>query len=190
MKEVDSISMGIDRTSEAPKYRKIQHIFDDANRRFFRGTIPQPRLKLNNRMKKAGSVDLSSWQMDISVSYHDRYGWGDELKNTVKHEMIHLYLKTVGKPTGHNRYFKEIMERVACSLHSKPNRRPHKYVFECPRCRKEYKARKWIGKRYSCGTCSQGTFNRRYILEFKRRLDEKSAASESTSGVTDRHLQA
>lgn len=165
-----SSSMVSDRRNDRSKVVRIEQIFQEANSRYFDGRIPRPEFKLNRRMKKAGSVDLHRWQMDISISYHDRYGWDEELRNTVKHEMIHLYLRMIGRPTGHSPYYKEIMEEIGCTLHSKPNRRPFKYVFECPHCRKEYKTRKWIGKRYSCGTCSHGVFNRKYLLEFKREL--------------------
>lgn len=164
------MSMATRSMNEKSKLGKIEGIFDDVNRRHFHGKITKPAFQLNKRMQKAGSVDLSKWQMDISISYHDKYGWDGELRNTVKHEMIHFYLGITRKPTGHNRYFKELMEKLGCTLHSKPNKRPYKYIFECPHCRKEYKARKLLGKRYSCGKCSDGRFNRKYILQFKARL--------------------
>ena len=152
------------------KLKRIEEVFHEVNRRHFDGKIIKPAFKLNRRMKKAGSVNLLRWAMDISISYHDKYGWNGELINTVKHEMIHIHLKLIGKPTGHNKYFKEVMERIGCTLYAKPNKRSYKYIFECPHCRKEYKARKWIGKRYSCGECSERRFNKEYILELKERL--------------------
>ena len=155
---------------ERSKYRKIEQIFQDANSRYFGGTITEPKFRLNRRMRNAGRVDLNAWQMDISISYHEKYGWDGELRNTVKHEMIHLYLKQIGKPTGHNQCFREMVARIECTLHSKPNKRSYKYIFECPHCLKEYRTRKWIGERYSCGKCSHGSFNGKYVLEFKKRL--------------------
>jgi predicted SprT family Zn-dependent metalloprotease len=169
---------------EKSKYRKIGQLFDDVNSEYFEGRIKQPTFKLNRRMRNAGRVDLSAWQMDISISYHDKYGWDGELRNTIKHEMIHLYLKQIGKPTGHNKHFREMMGEIECTIHSKPNKRPYKYVFECPHCGKEYRTRKWIGKRYSCGKCSQGRFNKKHVLELKKNLcvrleTEKARASQN-----------
>jgi predicted SprT family Zn-dependent metalloprotease len=169
-KEATSTAVVRDSNDEHLKYRRIERIFHDVNRRYFGEKIKKPEFRLNRRMRKAGSVDLRTWRVDISVSYHDKYGWDEELRNTLEHEMIHLYLKIAGKPTGHNRHFKEIMERIGCTLHSKPNKGSYRYIFVCPRCGKEYKARKWIGERYSCGVCSQDIFDRQYVLQFKSRL--------------------
>jgi SprT-like protein len=160
--------------NENSRLRKIERIFSEVNGTFFNGSVTKPKFKLNSRMRKAGRVNLGTMEVEISISYHDTYGWDSELTNTVKHEMIHLYMKEAGKPAGHNRSFKEVMARIGCTLHSRPNKRPYKYVFECPRCGKEYKTRKWIGARYSCGPCSVGRFNREYILKLKERLDSRS----------------
>lgn len=159
-----------DAMDERCKLRKIEQIFDHVNRVHFDREIRKPTFRLNRRMRKAARADLIRWQMDISTSYHDRYGWDGELRKTIKHEMIHFYLKTAHKPFGHTKYFKEIMEQIGCDLYCKSNKRPYRYIFECPSCRKEYRARKWMAGRYSCGECSNGRFNKKHVLELKRRL--------------------
>ncbi|NIS71510.1 MAG: hypothetical protein GTO12_22020 [Proteobacteria bacterium] len=154
------------------RLKKVERLFDRVNREHFHGEIKRPIFRLSNRMKsRAGQVNLIGWEMIISVPYHDRYGWDGELENTTKHEVIHLFLRQKRKPSGHNRLFKEIANRIGAPYYCKAMpKRPYRYIFECPNCKREYKARKWIGSRYSCGKCSNGRFDRNYGLTLKERL--------------------
>jgi predicted SprT family Zn-dependent metalloprotease len=158
-------------TNEKMK-KKIEEIFDSVSREHFNGELKQPVFRLTKRMKRgAGQVDLAKWEMAISVPYHDRYGWHAELENTVKHEMIHLFLGQTGNPAGHNRLFKKIAMQINAPFYCKNMpKRPYRYLFECPSCKREYKTRKWMGKKYSCGECSGGRFDRKYMLSFKETL--------------------
>jgi predicted SprT family Zn-dependent metalloprotease len=150
----------------------IERVFDRVNRKYFHGEVERPVFKLSNRMKRrAGQVNLSRWEMTISVPYHDRYGWDGELENTTKHEIIHLFLRQTRKPSGHNRLFKEIANRIDAPYYSREMpQTSFRYLFECPNCKREYKVRKWIGGRYSCGKCSNGRFDKRYILVIRETL--------------------
>ena len=114
-----------------------QH-FIAVNNDYFDGLIPLPTFRLNTRMIRAGRVSPRKNVMDISIKYHNYYGWTDELVNTIKHECIHLYLYHLQEYPGHTPAFKAHCKRIGASYHCQSlfplRKRARISIMRCPRC--------------------------------------------------------
>jgi hypothetical protein len=108
---------------------------------------------------------------------------------TVAHELIHLADRVSGNPRKHRCHgydaisvdeaavterdpevlraqLREETERREAALREK---RPYKYVFECPRCLKEYPRVRRYTRPVSCGRCDR-QYNPAYQLRLKQEL--------------------
>jgi predicted SprT family Zn-dependent metalloprotease len=114
--------------------------------------------------------------MRLSVSYHEHYG-PEELRNTILHEMIHLWLYEQKLPSGHTPLFRQKLEEVGLggrvrALPVPP--RPYKYLYSCPTCRRELRTRRKINS--SCGHCDT-VYNPRHKFKLVRLLEEEQGAA-------------
>jgi hypothetical protein len=130
----------------------------------------------------AGKVFYRPWTMVISMPYHDRYGWVDELLDTVKHECIHLYLKHLDRPPGHTKEFKAICAQIGARRYAYAMpRRPYVYEWQCPNCKHISYTRRWQSN-VACGDCcnlhNHGRYTRKFKLVLVRDLRDSSTYGE------------
>ena len=139
----------------ARRLERVRALFQAINRRFFDRAIPEPEFALSRRLQLSGYVQMDSrrWRMVLSVPYHQRYGWDGELEGTLKHEMVHLYLKLRRQPFGHTREFRRLCRSIGGRDYSRPMPRPYRYLYECPQCRRTFRYRRRV--RLACAACSR-----------------------------------
>ncbi len=145
----------------------LQALLDQLNLRHFGGRLRPPRLVLSRRMRSAaGLADYRDWAIRLSVSYHEQHGWGQELRDTLLHEMVHLWLRQRGRPSGHTPEFRALAASLGCPRYAKrmPPRRELRY--HCPRCGASvvYRRRVTLACRPCCDRLNGGRFSRRFLL--------------------------
>jgi predicted SprT family Zn-dependent metalloprotease len=151
------------------------------NERRFEGILPsaQYRIVFNPLLRRlTGRITYGVRLIEISLFHFREYGLSDAVQ-TLEHEMVHLYLHTLGKPSGHNALFKAAAEargiRVFHANAYPRNRSPrHRYVYECPSCRRMvFRKRHAESHALACGVCCRleaaGSWDSRFAL----RLVEK-----------------
>jgi predicted SprT family Zn-dependent metalloprotease len=160
----------------------IAQTFAEVNHAYFDGVIPAPAIILNTKMTHtAGRVWIDQWTMEISSAYHDHYGWEAELVCTVKHEVIHLYLAHMKRPSGHTKEFKAICARIGTSRWCRPmpRRRPrYLYLVQCPQCH----VPRWRGSwstGLACGECCDRYNDGRYSPQFGLTLVKREIVHET-----------
>ena len=92
------------------------------------------KIEISNRLRTtAGKVIYwpdGSKTLRLSKRYHDRFGWGRELDETLKHELVHLL-----GVRGHGFRFQKIARRIGAERYCKaPNDRPTEIIYECRAC--------------------------------------------------------
>lgn len=148
---------------ELPSVATLYRMFDELNWLYWGGKLPPVTIKYSTRMLSAGSFTPKAKLIKISKRYHEIFP--HELEDTLKHEMIHIL------HFYHDADFKREAARVGTTLkatHHPLLRRPPKYIYECPSCRKEYPRRKRL-RMNSCGVCSGGKFNIKFKLQLKKK---------------------
>jgi predicted SprT family Zn-dependent metalloprotease len=144
------------------------------NQAKFEGILPTYRIALNPHLRRlTGRITYSQRLVEISRYHLRHYGVADALA-TLEHEMLHLYLHTLGYPSGHSPLFKRLAEILQIRVfHSNPyprNRAPrHRYVYECPAClRMVFRERRRPPLTLACGICcrahSAGAWDARFAL--------------------------
>ncbi|MCH9031947.1 MAG: SprT-like domain-containing protein [candidate division Zixibacteria bacterium] len=141
-----------------PEVGELYRLFDLFNLLHFDGKLPNVRLSYSTRMLSAGSCSPLTPEIKLGVRYHQIFH--EELTDTLKHEMIHLVHYY------HDAAFQAKAEEMGVSMHAQSHpdlRRPSRYVYECPECRKTYPRQKRF-RMVSCGDCSDGSFEKRFKL--------------------------
>jgi predicted SprT family Zn-dependent metalloprotease len=126
-----------------------------------------------------GRITYGMRLIEISTFHFRQYGFGDAVQ-TLEHEMLHLYLHTLGKPSGHNALFKEAARALGIRVfHANPypkNRAPrHRYVYECPSCRRMvFRKRPQDRHAIACGICCRslagGAWDERFALKLLEKV--------------------
>ena len=144
-------------------------IFQMFNEAYFSCHIPMPHIRLSTRMTRcAGKVFLYPWEMILSIPYHDRYGWDDELWDTVGHETIHLWLWKIQHPSGHTAEFKRICAHIGVTVWAKAMPRERtRYVYVCPACRCRVPRCRRFQKPRACGYCCRKHNGGQYSPRFR-----------------------
>lgn len=149
----------------------VHSLYDELNQLHFNGKLPTCQLELSSRLTRtAGKIWPKQRLMRLSLPYHQRYGL-EELKNTVLHEQIHLWLHEQGLPSGHTPAFRQKLAEVGLAdrLHAlaMPHR-PYKYIYVCPTCHRQIQTRRHI--KSSCGQCDN-VFNPKHRFRLLGKLE-------------------
>ncbi len=149
-----------------------QVFYKELNLRYFDGKLPACRLEISSRLiRTAGKIWPKTRLIRLSQSYHALYG-PEELRNTILHEMIHLWLYEQNLPSGHTPLFRQKLAEVG--LDNRINAlpvppRPYKYAYSCPTCQREIFTRRQINS--SCGHCDK-VYNPHHKFRLTRKLIE------------------
>jgi hypothetical protein len=100
------------------------------------------------------------------VLLNDKY----VVEHVILHEIAHAL---VGARQGHNHLFQQKAREIGCEftqryLPEDVNPVPKNVIAICPNCGKKSERYRMPSKKYSCGKCSEGKFNEKYLLVYKR----------------------
>ncbi|MGE0616569.1 MAG: SprT-like domain-containing protein [Bacteriovoracia bacterium] len=151
--------------------------FNALNRQHFGGTLPPPKLVWNSRLRIAAGRFVPGhrtlwWRrapaIEIALYLREEAEAERLIRDTLGHEMIHYWLWLSRKPYGHTAQFRRKMVEMGVSRYNPvPRRRPMKYTYTCPACRKEFQVRKRL-RALACADCcgkhSGGRFDARFLL--------------------------
>lgn len=154
--------------------------YELANRQKFDDTLPTSyRIEFNRYLRRlTGRVTYGLRLIEISLYHYQHYGYEDAVR-TLEHEMLHLYLHTLGKPSGHNALFKQLAGQLGIRVfHDNPYPRNRdsreRYVYECPSCRRMvFRKRRSCGRLLACGICCRALADGGWDPRFQLRLVEK-----------------
>jgi len=163
----------------------LKVIFQKINDAHFDSRLPLIELKWNSRLRvSAGRFfpgkrkylirPASPPVIEIASYLSEEVNGIDLIEDTLAHEMIHYWLWFDRKPYGHTPEFYFKMKEMGVSRYNPvPRERAHKYIYACPSCEVEFKARrKW--KSSACFECckkySMGYFDKKFILYVKKSL--------------------
>lgn len=171
-----------DRRQENSEMPDLQNLYTKLNRRWWRGRLPLISLRWSRRMHAiAGKYWSSSSKREIvlSVPYHQKFP--EEIEDTLKHEMIHLYLHLTGglrRGLSHGEEFRAEAARVGASIHCKTyegTHRPYRYIWECPNCTRRSRSR--VRRVWACKPCCTTHNGGYYSPRFKLRLVRGGSSS-------------
>lgn len=159
---------------------KLYQHYQTANRLKFESALPRDyRIGFNPLLRRLTGRITYGWRLiEISRFHFLHYGYDDAIR-TLEHEMLHLYLHTQGKPSGHNGQFKELAKRLDIRVfHANPYPRNratrHRYLYECPVCRRMvFRKRPQERHALACGDCCRQLAGGAWDSRFKLRLIEK-----------------
>jgi predicted SprT family Zn-dependent metalloprotease len=152
---------------------RLRDHYRAANHIKFDGVLPEDyRIAFNPLLRRlTGRITYSTRLIEISQFHFHHYGYDDAVA-TLEHELLHLYLHTLGQPSGHNALFKEVARQLGIRVfHSNayPRNQPtrQRYVYECPACgRMVFRRRQRHG--LACGVCcrleARGAWDERFAL--------------------------
>ncbi len=164
-----------DANVDAALGRLYQH-YARTNREKFDALLPPDyAIAFNPLLRRlTGRITYGGKLIEISLWHFRQYGDADAVQ-TLEHEMLHLYLHVLGKPSGHNALFKEAARALGIRVfHANPyprNRAPrHRYVYECPACRRMvFRKRPQDRHAIACGICCRriagGAWDERFALK-------------------------
>jgi predicted SprT family Zn-dependent metalloprotease len=148
----------------------------------FDGLIPRDfRIEINPLLRRlTGRISYRERLIEIAQYHLVRYGLGDAIA-TLEHELLHLYLHTLGLPSGHTKDFRRLAAKKGIRVfHANPYPRnraaPTRCLYECPACgRIVSRMRRSAGRhRLACGPCCRahaaGAWDRRFELAFVGRV--------------------
>jgi SprT-like protein len=148
----------------------------------FDGLIPRDyRIVFNPFLRRlTGRITYGERLIEISRYHFAVYGMKDAVA-TLEHELLHLYLHCLGRPSGHTREFKRLAARKGIRVfHANPYPRnrtgPFRYLYECPSCQRLVSRVRRIRENHglACGICcrqfAQGAWDARYALRLLQRV--------------------
>jgi predicted SprT family Zn-dependent metalloprotease len=145
------------------------------NREKFDGALPERyHIAFNPHLRRlTGRITYGLELIEISLYHFRQYGFADAVQ-TLEHEMLHLFLHTLGRPSGHNTLFKELAHALGIRVfHSNPYPRNqpsrHRHLYECPSCRRMVFRRRLHRHKLACGVCcrreADGVWDERFALQ-------------------------
>ena len=202
----ESLSKSAERSLPQDAQVRVQAWFDEINARHFDGFLDRPVLRFNSRLRSSagrfipGARSSTSFNFRASMreSFRAGFGGGAEarppvielatylfeeaeaekhLKDTLAHEMIHLWLWVRRRPYGHTDEFWTKMTAMGVSRYNPvPRTRPPRYLYGCPACGTEYPARRKLGP-LACARCCKAHSGGRYDARFRLALLRDHRAS-------------
>ncbi|MDB4969655.1 MAG: hypothetical protein JWN44_5344 [Myxococcales bacterium] len=166
---------------EANDLARLYEHYRQMNQEKFDSLLPRDyTIQFNPLLRRLTGRITYSWKLiEISEFHYRQYGYADAVA-TLEHEMLHLYLHTLGKPSGHNVLFKKAAEQLGIRVfHANPypkNRAPrHRYVYECPSCgRMVFRKRPQERHAIACGVCcrmlADGAWDERFTLKLLEKV--------------------
>jgi predicted SprT family Zn-dependent metalloprotease len=174
--------------------------FSTVNACKFSGVLPRTSLVVNRRLRAlTGRVFYDEKLIELS-HYHLVQPYGrDQAFKTLEHEMLHLYLDTIGQSPGHTPTFKRLARDLEISVwHGLPypkNRVPTVlHMYECPVCGKRISRNRRLSeiRRNACGDCcrvhNKGGFDVRFLMRYVRTIIEDVTPPMLPTCDTQRHL--
>lgn len=158
--------------------RQLQQHFHEVNHLKFDGRLPAVTLTVNPRLRAlTGRVFYDEQLIELSGFHLCRRNRWQVATQTLEHEMLHLYLDTLGLPPGHTRTFKQLAHEKGISVwHSLPYPRnrnaPVRHVYECPCCARRVSRNRRLSeiRRHACGECCRrhngGAFDPRFQMRW------------------------
>lgn len=146
----------------------------------FGNLVPRDfRIVFNPFLRRlTGRITYSLRLIEISRYHYEKYGFDDAVA-TLEHELLHLYLHMLGKPSGHTNDFKRLAKQLGIRVyHENPYPRnrpsPFRYLYECPGCQRMVFRKRPVGHQLACGVCcrahTDGAWDPRYALRLLHRV--------------------
>jgi SprT protein len=156
-------------------------VFQKINQESFDGFLELPKLIWNSRLRSSAgrfvpgrrkflhqnppTIEIASYLIEETQAK-------DLIYDTMAHEMIHYWLWVRQKPYGHTPEFLAKMKLMGVSRYnSVPRTRPHKYIYKCPACSKDFPAKRRLGT-LACANCCKQYAGGRFDVRFKLFLDQ------------------
>lgn len=154
-----------------PAEPDLQILFARLNYQHFNGTVPDCRIRYNERFSNvAGRITYgASMTIELSPKHFRKYP--QALEETLVHEMVHAWCYAHFRDRGHSARFKKKLR--ACGLtsiyHDLGNVRPltessKRYILRCEHCAFEALRKARPSKPASCPRCNKRRFDPRFPL--------------------------
>ena len=137
------------------------------------------RIVFNPNLRRlTGRISYPDRLIEISRFHFDRYGLPDA-QATLEHELLHLYLHGLGRPSGHNHDFKQLARALDirvyhANAYPKNRATPFRWVYQCPCCGRMVFRIRQVAARLACGLCcrahSGGHWHPRFELQLLDRV--------------------
>jgi predicted SprT family Zn-dependent metalloprotease len=161
----------------------LEAIFRELNEAHFDGFLDAPVLDWNPRLRTAAGRFIPGSRkffreappkIEVASYLRDEEGAEALVRDTVAHEMIHLWLWVRRKPYGHTAEFLTKMRAMGTTRYNPvPKLRGPKYIYRCPACARDFPARRKLGVLACLDCCKKeagGKFDRRFKLEIVAQL--------------------
>ena len=153
---------------------RLEAHYRSANQLKFDNLLPRYRIAFNPYLRRlTGRITYRQALIEISLYHFRQYGYADAVR-TLEHEMLHLYLHALGKPSGHNALFKQLALGLGIRVfhdNAYPrNQSPrHRHIYECPACHRMVFRRRLQRHQLACGVCCRleagGAWDDRFQLQ-------------------------
>jgi predicted SprT family Zn-dependent metalloprotease len=152
----------------------LVRIYTEWNLKSFHGELPMIELRWNPRLKTTAGrffPDPQNPVIEIAAYLLDEADGESLIRDTLGHEMIHLWLWNRQQPYGHTAEFHAKMEEIGVSRYnSVPRHRPFKHCYVCGHCDQKIFVRKKL-ESPACAACCNQHAEGRYHVQFKLRLE-------------------
>ena len=170
------------RTFASSKVVDLQKLFHEINRKHFGDILPLPKVSWNSRLRStAGRFRPAKRRfrripeealIEIAAYLLEEEKGEELIRDTLAHEMIHFWLWVLKKPYGHTKEFHEKRREMGVGMYNPvPKRRPVKYRYQCPSCKREYPARRRLAQ-HACRKCCHEHNGGRFHHKFRLKLLE------------------
>lgn len=165
----------------------LNALFQKINETCFGGELIPLHLSYNSRLRSAAGrffPGQKQWfrnhkivsevppRIDIATYLSQLPEGKKHIEDTLKHELIHYWLWSQKKPYGHTPLFKAKMIEIGATRYNPvPMTRPPKFLYACPHCEKEFRAKRRMRAKACLSCCNQHS-NGKYDVRFKLYLKE------------------